>query len=108
MNSQLTNEILERMSFNSELHMKKKNNYEDKVMNDYPDNLKVNDSQDTKRDKTEGQKPRVESTNTEVNVQWSRRFKNPDLATCWLNSCLQLVLCGLDHSQGDKCFQSEL
>ena len=28
-----------------------------------------------------------------------RKFKNPDLRSCWLNSCLQLILTGLDYDE---------
>ena len=44
---------------------------------------------------------------TAVN-RFSRRFKNPDMATCWLNACLQLVLSALDQNSDDHLFNSEL
>ena len=37
-----------------------------------------------------------------------RRFQNPDMATCWLNSCLQLVLSAMDQNTSDYLFNSEL
>ena len=40
--------------------------------------------------------------------QFQRRMKNPDMATCWLNACLQLVLTALDHSLTDLHLNSEL
>ena len=30
---------------------------------------------------------------------FSRRFNNPDMATCWLNSCLQLLLTAIDYEE---------
>ena len=39
---------------------------------------------------------------------FKRRIKNPDMSTCWLNSCLQLLLSGFDHSQLEFHFRSEL
>ena len=30
------------------------------------------------------------------------------MSTCWLNSCLQLVLCAIDHNSNDHIFNSEL
>ena len=30
---------------------------------------------------------------------FSRKFFNPDMATCWLNSCLQLLLLALDYDE---------
>ena len=40
--------------------------------------------------------------------QFERRFKNPDIATCWLNSCLQMLLSALDQNSNDHLFNSEL
>ena len=61
-----------------------------------------------KKDKAEATKSKGLSTRTEVVTQWSRRFQNPDLSTCWLNSCLQLILASLDHAHVENQFQSEL
>ena len=33
-----------------------------------------------------------------------RRIINPDAQTCWLNSCLQLVLTALDHKDNIEDF----
>ena len=33
----------------------------------------------------------------EINRSFRRRFNNPDMATCWLNACLQLILIAMDH-----------
>ena len=43
----------------------------------------------------------------EANEQqiFRRRFKNPDMATCWLNSCLQLVLSAMDQNTSDYLFK---
>jgi hypothetical protein len=43
-----------------------------------------------------------------VHVSFSRRMRNPDLSSCWLNACLQLILAGFDHSTQDLQFASEL
>ena len=37
-----------------------------------------------------------------------RKFLNPDYSTCWLNSCLQLLLTALDHVDSSASFKSEL
>ena len=37
-----------------------------------------------------------------------RKFLNPDYATCWLNSCLQLLLIAIDHFDSPCSFDSEL
>ena len=31
-----------------------------------------------------------------------RTIKNPDMTTCWLNSCLQLLLAAIDHRKANK------
>ena len=45
---------------------------------------------------------------TGITAYFVRRLKNPDLSTCWLNSCLQLILSGLDYSPLEMRFESEL
>ena len=37
-----------------------------------------------------------------------RKFLNPDMATCWLNSCLQLILTAMDYDDSTRLFNSEL
>ena len=39
---------------------------------------------------------------------FKRRFKNVDMATCWLNSCLQLVLSAIDNFRDLTILTSEL
>ena len=31
--------------------------------------------------------------------RFTRRFKNPDMKSCWLNSCLQLILVAIDYDE---------
>ena len=40
--------------------------------------------------------------------EFRRKFDNRDMATCWLNSCLQLVLAAMDHNADQIIFNSEL
>ena len=51
-------------------------------------------------------------TNGDENVivtrTFNRRFQNPDMATCWLNACLQLLLNGIDHFPYPPNFTSPL
>jgi hypothetical protein len=42
------------------------------------------------------------------NSQFRRKFINPDMASCWLNSCLHLILTAFDHSELETEFYSEL
>ena len=95
--------IKERIHFDREAHLRKKS---DQVS--YNDQNIVsssgNDSEEsgTKTDEDED----VVAANS--NPLFNRRFMNPDMATCWLNACLQLVLCAFDlNSDGDQ-FDSEL
>ena len=48
--------------------------------------------------------------NHQVSYQkiFNRRFHNPDLATCWLNSCLQLLLLAMDYDEEKTHYYSEL
>ena len=39
---------------------------------------------------------------------FKRKFKNLDMATCWLNSCLQLVLMAVDNFRDLTILTSEL
>ena len=41
---------------------------------------------------------------------FKRRFENPDMTTCWLNSCLQLILTAIDYEELTitRIFSSEL
>ena len=56
-----------------------------------------------------GEKQNNEQRKTTGNRRiFKRRIQNPDMSTCWLNSCLQLILSGFDHSQLEFHFQSEL
>ena len=41
-------------------------------------------------------------------LPFTRKFLNLDMTTCWLNSCLQLILTGLDYHEQCNVFHSEL
>ena len=41
-------------------------------------------------------------------ISFRRRIRNPDMASCWLNSCLQLILTALDYCRNDIEFNSDL
>ena len=49
-------------------------------------------------------------TNEQPNISspFRRKFKNLDMATCWLNACLQLVLVAFDHKEPYFDISSEL
>ena len=55
----------------------------------------------------------IERKNTqkvsEVGNIFKRRFRNPDMSTCWLNSCLQLILTAMEYDEyAQQTFNSEL
>lgn len=39
---------------------------------------------------------------------FNRKIRNPDMATCWLNACLQLIFTAFDHSREEVDLISEL
>ena len=41
-------------------------------------------------------------------LPFNRKFLNMDQSTCWLNSCMQLILTGLDYHEQCNVFFSEL
>ena len=50
-----------------------------------------------------------EDGESESSIQYfRRRFSNIDMSTCWLNSCLQLLLTAMDYSGAHVTFTSEL
>ena len=62
-----------------------------------------------KEDKIQIQYPQTsKETKLAVTSQLQRQMKNPDMASCWLNACLQVLLTALDHSLTEVNFNSEL
>ena len=108
MNSKFTDEILKKITFDSEHHLKKKISQKEKTDRTKDKPSKNLNLPDARKSKAEEEKAKDKISNSGVNVQFSRRFRNPDLSTCWLNSCLQLILSGLDHYPLEKKFESEL
>ena len=94
----LTDEIKTKITFDSESHLKKNQNKESE--DEYSRSSVDSDSLDSSH----------ESNQTVRNMyhNFKRKFLNPDYATCWLNSCLQLVLTALDHFDSPSIFESEL
>ena len=44
----------------------------------------------------------------QIQANFRRRIVNPDMASCWLKSCFQLILTAFDHSGNDIDLFSEL
>ena len=53
-----------------------------------------------KRKQTNSPNQLKKKPKTSENIQsGQRRFKNPDSESCWMNSCLQLILIGMDYQK---------
>ena len=120
--NQLTNDVKQKLTFDRESHLKAKrkeqaeesstrsnedstsdqsfgshlteSSYEDQIFGPLP----LNTSEDT-----------VNDDQTLPQIQpFGRKFQNQDMATCWLNSCLQLILALIDHSDPPVSLTSDL
>ena len=97
-NNKVSQKCLERITFDEERHLKAK-------QRNCSEKSSLTDSD------TSSQSFEENSDNETVgsNVQnFRRRFLNKDASTCWLNSCLQLVLSAMDTLQDYDDFTSEL
>ena len=74
--NELKSDIKERLVFNREMHLKDMKN------------KRGRDEEDTSSSSFDKRKKLV---------SFKRKFKNVDVKTCWLNSCLQLLLCAFDY-----------
>ena len=109
-----SDEFKERNTFDSESHLKAKqklfensdttqsNNSDSK---DYSSTDQSFDSTGTKNISDENEQI---DTSPVINQPFRRKFHNVDWATCWLNSCLQLILNAIDHCDTQITFSSEL
>ena len=65
----------------------------ERILFDHESHLKARQETDNVASQT-----RKKSEQQDKN-SFTRRIRNPDMATCWLNSCLQLVLTALDYDE---------
>ena len=98
--NKLTDEIKERILFDQESHLKAKLN-----------------SQQGEHNLPFIHERHISASHTGHNARklpqteklFTRRIINPDMATCWLNSCLQLILTAMDYEEySAMIFNSEL
>ena len=84
----LTDEIKEKILFDKESHLKAR-----WASREVPseDNSPPKGNRE-KRSKNSDDQLRKKAT-------FTRKFKNPDMRTCWLNSCLQLVLTAINYDE---------
>ena len=107
----LTDEIKQRVNFNQESHLKPTGiDDQDNTLRSRREDHGTDQSlsSDSSEYQSDVQINELEQISRESDPHFRRNFKNPDLATCWLNSCLQMVLAAIDHSNPPIHFTSEL
>ena len=103
--NQITDEVKAKLTFDREFHLKTKEGF----ISDSESASNASDTSDSYLESSIDQDLSLEQSNQESkNGEFKRRFSNLDLATCWLNSCLQLILIAIDHNQIIFDLSSEL
>ena len=98
----------QRTTFDRESHLKsKRNTKHSEISSESSTTDDIKGSVSSSCD-SENEDDKIQKMDLSFNQNFSRKFLNKDLTTCWLNSSLQLVLNGIDHLQCIKTFTSEL
>ena len=115
-----TEEIKMRINFNSELHLKSKDSatlddidqLNEAMCEEVEDNSEIDEAiceePEINSEMNEAMCEVPEDNYESLTGRFKRKFHNPDMSTCWLNSCLQLVLIAMDHSENNIILNSEL
>ena len=92
----ITKDIKERITFDQESHLKQK------IPQEIPS---VEPNKQKNKERISGGNYSNDKRNT-----FTRRFNNQDMTTCWLNSCLQLILIAIDYDKNtaERTLTSEL
>ena len=101
----ISDKILEKIYFNKESHLKVMSQINDQSP---PDGRRISNFEDSEAD---FEYQNVITYNTEKDSsckKFNRKFLNTDGSTCWLNSCLQLILNGFDRIEDVSEFTSDL
>ena len=123
--NELTDEVREGLTFNQDCHMKKTKLLDSSVDQDQTSEEEQHDITEFEQSRYQEEHPgqsknqanedidyiqknRKSPESNRPKYQFRRKFVNPDLATCWLNSCLQLILIAMDYDESTKVFNSEL
>ena len=98
--AQISEEIKAKLTFDKESHLKTKKTF-------------TSDSESTERSADSSDvDTQVESNDEQQSYEassvFNRKFRNYDMATCWLNACLQLMLTAIDHEEEIYNLSSEL
>ena len=105
--NRLTNEIKEKITFDEELHMRSREIPENEFD---PCQSPIEDNLPTGQRKRKGKARQTTGNTSQIKSSFTRKFENPDMATCWLNSCLQLILTAMEDDEYvlKSIFNSEL
>ena len=106
--NQFTCEFKVKLTFDRESH-KKSNQTQESEKNtlDQSSNLMSDHNSDDSFDSNTSSQNILNMEQTARQV-FARKFQNVDMATCWLNSCLQLILAAFDHLDSQTFLTSEL
>ena len=96
-----TDEFKAKITFDSESHLKKKA-LEEECSDTSSKCL------DSSMEAGSSQSMTSSSSGMEVDPSFTRRFRNVDMSSCWLNACLQLTLAALDYLPSLDFLTSEL
>ena len=89
-----------KITFDRESHLKPKKQEDTELTSDCSlDNPDTSSSVDQSSEDNDEPIPKQ---------SFRRKIKNSDAATCWLNSCLQLILTAMDHLGSNPSLTSEL
>ena len=100
-----TDRFKEKQTFDRDSHLKKKGKEGDLLLQSTSSELSSGSEED------DGSDLFVSNSDNDEAIRmhsFKRRFLNLDWTNCWLNSCLQLILSALDHSNSVHAFTSEL
>ena len=115
--NQFTDEFKAKSTFDAESHLKKKGLEEECLETS---STCSNDSLEDECSETlstcskdcmktgSGESMARSNAEMEVDPSFTRKFRNIDLSSCWLNACLQLLLAALDHLPSLEFLNSEL
>ena len=99
----------ERIYFDREAHLKTRDRKGEETCNGSAVSTSSSESSCASSSSSESSVEVVEyqkASKSKTNRIFQRRFLNPDMATCWLNSCLQIVLCAMDQNSVGHLFNS--
>ena len=116
MGDEFTQEFLRKTTFSSEKHQKETTQMSEtkktpESEHRSPKKMKMSKHSRMSTVSARSKSPKGNKDKNENNLrdkEFHRRFMNPDSSTCWLNSCLQLLLNGIDQMPYSPHFSSPL